>query len=118
VNLDLSSVQVQIHLAIIKGVIESDDSKRHFGSLGAHEHYCSEVVELGWARRIMAKHPTEGFELEKLEITAEGRRAYEASGVSAFEAREGFRWMFWPWPQAQTVQKKPTRRRATERKSV
>ena len=105
-KLDPTDMETQIHLAILKGVIENDDSTRHFGSLMAHEGYCNDVIKRGWARMIVAKHKHENFDQEKLEATPEGHEAYKASGVAAFVSRPGFRWMFWPWPKQAPLEKK------------
>lgn len=66
--------------AIVKGIVEHDDSARYFGSLGAHQYYLRE------ARR-------HGLIDGQKQVTPAGRNWYDSRQLGDLPER---RWMFWP----------------------
>lgn len=72
----------QFGLAILKGVIEANDTSKHFGSLGAHTYWCDKTVELGLIA-VATQGPPRTFQPTPL-----GRWVYDAlPPLHAFRSR-------------------------------
>lgn len=65
--------------AILKGLIEHNDSGRYFGSLGAHKYYLDEATK-------------EGFLDSSGSVTQKGKDWYAKYKLSDLSES---RWMFW-----------------------
>lgn len=71
--------------AIIKGLLERDDGRYHFGSTGAYAYYLDLTYKLGFVRQ----------EHDALVVTGKGRDAYETLSLKDFKTNR--RAVSWDW---------------------
>ncbi len=69
---------------IVKGIIEADDPRRHFGSLMAFSHHAEEAKKCGVVS-------------EDLKVTDKGRKWYEQLNMAALPVT---RTCFWDFPES------------------
>ena len=66
---------------IVKGIIEADDPRRHFGSLGAFSHHCDEAKKCGVVT-------------EDMKVTDKGREWYARLNMAALPVTRAYLWGF------------------------
>ena len=69
---------------IVKGIIEADDPRRHFGSLMSFRHHCNEAKKCG-------------FVTGDLKVTDKGRKWYGQLNMASLPVTRAY---FWGFPES------------------